>query len=165
MLPLWYNPSNATQRSQSQCFGYWIIRVDHTVNSSHKFVDVYNFVQMFFTLLANSENPDSQKIAAHAENISQLQQRRVYQYWKGVLLEEPGKPHDGFALFSDLGRTQPYTECTNRYLSMHSLGKCTISRENRPLSSSMRAVLASCSGSPPVESLNAFILMLIMLAN
>lgn len=56
---------------------------------------------MVFALLADPEDPDSEKVAPDAEDVGEFQEGGIYQDREGIFLEEAGKSHDGLALFAN----------------------------------------------------------------
>ncbi len=74
--------------------------MEHGEDPFDELIDVCDLVQMSPALLCHPEDAQADKVGALAEDVGQLQQRRVYQDGKWVLREEAREAHDGFALFA-----------------------------------------------------------------
>lgn len=99
-----------------------------------------------------------ESVLPNSKHVGQLQERGVDQNGKRIFLKQPGEPHDCLALLPDFSWSQPYGK-QYQIVTKQDLFKIN-NICYKPLSSSIRAELASCSGSPSPFSANELTRML-----
>lgn len=100
-FPFWNEGGEAAESAEGKSPGDRVVGVNDGEDLTNEFINVEDLLEVGFTLLANSKDPETKEVGAGAEHIGEFEKCGVDQDWEGIPLEERGETDDGLALVTD----------------------------------------------------------------